>query len=521
MENNANMRDLVRQLQEKKDLALQMGGSQKVAAQKEQGKLTVRERIQHLLDRNTFMEFGMLAGAHPWTEAALGGRYTPADGVVTGYGKIGGRWVAVAAYDFTVLGGSMGMVGETKMTRLRELVLRHRIPMIWLIDSAGARIHEFSLFPSLFAGTGALFREQSILSGVVPQVCAMVGPGAAGTAYIPGLADFVPMVKGISHMALGGPALVKAAVGEDVTEEELGGSSVHCRQSGVADLEVESEPECFRAIRTYLSYFPSHCGEKPPCMPFDGTIEMLDDGILDLVPTNRWRPYDMKQLIQMILDEDTFFELKPEWAKNLITALGRIGGYPVGVIANQPKYLGGILDIHAADKGARFIQLCDAFNIPLIFLQDVPGFMVGTKVEREGIIRHGAKMIHVLSNATVPKLTVVVRKAYGAGYYAMCGRAYEPDLIVAWPTAEISVMGPEGMVGILSRSQYRDLDEAAKKEIMEQIRQKISVYEAARIGYVDDVIDPRQTRQVLFWGLEASWNKDVERPYKKHGVVPV
>ncbi len=515
------MREKVRELEQKRQEALKMGGEKALQKQHKKGKLSARERIQILLDEGTFLEFGMLAGHHPMADGVLAGKNTAADGVITGYGKLNGRYVGVAAYDFTVLGGSMGAVGEIKMTRLRELVLRHRIPIIWLIDSAGARIHEFSLFPPTFAGSGALFREQSIMSGVIPQVCAMVGPGAAGTAYIPGLADFVPMVKGTSHMALGGPPLVKAATGEDISEEELGGSRIHCQISGVADLEVPDDEACMKVIGEYLSYFPSHCEEKPPILPWNEPVGLLDETFLDLVPTDPRRPYDMHKVIEQIVDHGKYFEIKPQWAKNLITCFARIGGYPVGILANQPKVWGGILDVNSADKGARFIQICDAFQIPLVFFQDVPGFMVGSKVEKEGIISHGAKMIHCLSNARVPKLTVVVRKAYGAGYYAMCGRAYEPDLIVAWPTAEISVMGPEGMLGILSRSQLKDLDEKSKKVVLEDIRKKIDAYGAARIGFVDDVIHPLETRQVLFQALEASWNKMVERPFKWRGIMPI
>src|SRR5713226_8504745 len=380
------MKELVDELKAQRQRALAMGGSEAIAKQHAEGKLTVRERIERLFDPDSFHEIGLLA-THANISPAMKGKETPADGVVTGFGKINGRPASLIAYDFTVMAGSMGRTAEVKCNRAREIALSKRMPMIWLIDSAGARIQE--AIGSTFAQSGFLFREESIMSGVVPMVAAMMGPGAAGTAYIPALADFVPMVKGTSHMALGGPPLVKAVVGEDVTPEELGGSKVHCEISGVGDLEVEDDRACLAVIREYLSYFPSSNTELPPRHACDDPAERREEALLDIVPDNPRRAYD------------------------------------------------------AADKAARFIMLCDAFNVPLVFLQDVPGFLVGSKVERAGIIRHGAKMLYAVSEATVPKLTVVLRKAYGAGYFVMCGRAYEPDLIVAWPTAEISVMGPE------------------------------------------------------------------------------
>jgi acetyl-CoA carboxylase carboxyltransferase component len=415
----------------------------------------------------------------------------------------------------------MGQVGEHKMARLRELSVRQRIPMIWLLDSAGARIQSTS--GSTFAGAGALFREQVTLSGVVPQVAAMLGHCAAGTAYIPALADFVPMVSGRGSMALAGPHLVRAAVGEDVTQEELGGSRVHCRKSGVGDLEVADDEECIARIKQYLSYFPSHCEERPPLRSTDDPVDRMDDELLDVLPESNRKPYDMYGVIRRIVDHGEWLDLKPQFAKTIITCLARMGGRPVGLVANQPRQLGGILDNDSADKAARFVNLCNAFGIPLVFLMDVPGFMVGTKVEAAGIIRHGAKMLYAVANATVPKVTVVLRKAYGAGYYVMNGRAYEPDLIVAWPSAEISVMGAEGAVEIVFRKQVEEAeDPAAKKaELIEAYRKIIDVYIAARNDMVDDVIDPRETRPVIIRALELAAEKRVERPWKRHGIVPV
>ena len=449
------------------------------------------------------------------------GRDAPADGVITGYGKVDGRLVAVCAYDFTVMAGSMGMTGELKVTRLRELALTKRMPFVWLLDSAGARIQE--AVGSLFAGSGHLFREEVIMSGVIPQVAALMGPCAAGTAYIPGLADFVPMVKGRGSMALAGPHLVRAAIGEDVTQEELGGSRVHTRKSGVGDLEVDSDEACIQAIKDYLSFFPSHCEEPAPRREVSDPIDRADEELLDVLPETNRKPYDMYDVIRRVVDDGEWFDLKGQWAKTIITCLARIGGRPVGIVASQPRQLGGILDNDSADKAARFVNLCNAFGIPLVFLMDVPGFMVGTKVEAAGIIRHGAKMLYAVANATVPKITVVIRKAYGAGYYVMNGRAYEPDLIVAWPSAEISVMGAEGAVEIVMRRQVEEADDpvAKKAELIDAYRKIIDVYVAAGNDMIDDVIDPRETRKVIAGALEMAERKRVERPWKRHGVVPV
>lgn len=515
-----SLKDMVEDLRKRREAAMQMGGADKVTRQHERGKLTCRERIDLLFDKGTFQEFGIHA-THQSASPQMAGKKTPADGVVTGMGKIDGRWVAAGAYDFTVLGGSIGQVNETKMSRLRELALRERVPIVWLIDSAGARIHETSGFAAGFAATGALFFEQVIMSGVIPQVCAMVGPGAAGTAYIPGLADFVPMVKGTSSMALAGPPLVKAVTGEEISEEDLGGSKIHTEVSGVADLEVANDEDCVRAIREYLSYFPSSCDDRPPVAECNDPIDRMDDALLEIVPDNPRKPYNMYKVIEKIVDDGRIFDIKPKWARTMITCLARIGGRSVGIVANQPNHMAGIIDVNSADKAARFVSLCDAFNLPLVFLMDVPGFMVGSKVEREGIIRHGAKMLHVVASATVPKCTVVVRKAYGAGYYVMCGAAYEPDLLVAWPTAEISVMGPEGMVNILARREMAGADDATKQAMVEQIRGMINPYLSAGAAFLDDVIDPRETRRRIAHALEFSEKKEVYRPRKKHGVIPV
>src|ERR671931_523999 len=480
------MRSLVEELEARRAKAGLGGGEERSARQHAQDKLTARERLDLLIDPGTWTELGIHGRPH-FSQRAMEGKAAPADGVITGYGKVDGRLVAVCAYDFTVMAGSMGMTGELKVARLRELALQKRIPFVWMLDSAGARIQEAA--GSLFAGSGHLFREEVTMSGVVPLVAAMLGPCAAGTAYIPGLSDFVPMVVGQGAMALAGPYLTKAVTGEDISMEDLGGAKVHCRVSGVGDLEVKDDPECIDAVKRYLSYFPSNCEERPPLRQTTDPDDRMSEKLLDIVPESSRQPYDMYDVIREIVDDGEWFDIKPKFARTLITCFARFGGQPVGIVANQPKQLGGILENDSADKAARFINLCDAFNIPLVFLQDVPGFMVGSKVEHAGIIRHGAKMLYAVSEATVPKLTVVLRKAYGAGYFVMCGRAYEPDLIVAWPTAEISVMGPEGGTSIVFR---REIAAAAEPDVerarrIDEFRQLIDPYTAAGAALIDDV----------------------------------
>jgi acetyl-CoA carboxylase carboxyltransferase component len=514
------MRPLVEDLHARREQAKLGGGEERIALQHERGKLTARERIDLLVDPGTFVEIGIHAGPH-FSQRAMEGKEAPADGVITGWGDVDGRPCCIAAYDFTVMAGSMGMTGELKVSRLREMALQKRMPFIWLLDSAGARIQEAA--GSLFAGSGHLFREEVTMSGVIPLVAAMLGPCAAGTAYIPGLSDFVPMVVGQGAMALAGPHLTKAVTGEDISMEDLGGARVHCRVSGVGDLEVKDDRECIDAVKRYLSYFPASCEERPPVRESSDPKDRMSERLLDIVPESARHPYDMYDVIREIVDDGEYFDIKPKFARTIITCLARFGGRPVGIVANQPKQLGGILENDSADKAARFINLCDAFNIPLVFLQDVPGFMVGSKVEHAGIIRHGAKMLYAVSRATVPKITVVVRKAYGAGYYVMCGKAYEPDLIVAWPTAEISVMGPEGAVNIIGRSAIEASDdpERTREEMLAQIRKSIDPYIAAHNDVIDDVIDPRETRPTIIRGLRMAAGKRVQRPAKKHGVMPV
>jgi acetyl-CoA carboxylase carboxyltransferase component len=524
------MKDRVDALQQLRDRKAEMGGPERVARQRARNKLDARARLALLFDPGTVQELGGLAAAEgriPEEEDAA--RPTAADGVITAVGHVGGRPVAAAIYDFTILGGSIGEVGERKVTRLRDLALKERLPLVWLVDSAGARLEASEVDPRRLAGfadTGYLFREQSVLSGVVPQVAAMLGPGAAGTAYIPGLADYVPMVKEIGSIAVGGPALVESTVGEKVTEQELGGSKVHNEISGVADGEFPDDAACIAAVRTYLSFFPAHCQEKPPRQPSADPIDRRDESLLSVVPDNPRQAFDMHKVIHALVDDRHFFPLKPRFGRNVITGLGRIDGYPLGIVASNSMFLGGVLDVAASDKAARFISLCDAFQVPLLFLQDVPGFLVGTKTEQQGLIRHGAKMLQAVASATVPKFTVVVRKGYGAGYYVMNGRAFEPDLLVAWPSAEIGVMGADGLVAIAGRKLLEGAGspEAAKElkeSLAAQLRPHVRVDRAAAMAMIDDIIDPRDTRRQLALALRRSVNKTVERPWRRREVPPL
>lgn len=493
-----------------------MGGETAIAKQRSRGKLTVRERLDLLADKGTFLEFGVLADHTPYNQE-LAGKNTPCDGVVTGTCLVEGRPVAVAAYDFTVIAGSMGEVGERKVERIRKLALEERIPMIWLLDSAGARIQEIA--GAHFAGTGGLFFEQVELSGVVPQVAAVMGPTAAGTSYIAALADYTPMVKGVGSMALAGPPLVKAAIGEDISTEDLGGSKVHCQISGCGDGEFESDEACLMAIRKYLSYFPPHAKSKPPIRRDARGLKLeISDDILSILPESNRKAYDIKKIIQHVVDHGDFFEIKPDFAKNIVVGFGRIMGHPVGIVANQPSFLGGAIDSDAADKAARFMLTCDAFEIPLVFLHDCPGFIVGSRAEKNGIIRHGAKMLHIVASLTVPKLSVVIRKSYGAGYYVMCGKGLKPDLIVGWPSAEISLMGAEGAVNIVMKNKE---DAEAKSQKVAEYRANIGGLISARLAHIDDLIDPRETRIVLFRALQYCFNKRPARSRRKHGVMPV
>ncbi|MBI1949477.1 MAG: acyl-CoA carboxylase subunit beta [Deltaproteobacteria bacterium] len=516
----------IKDLEERLAKIRKMGGEEAVARQHAAGKLTARERVALLFDKRADGSLAfdeLMVHAHHTSESPMmQGRDTPADGVVGGTGLVDGRPVACIAYDFTVMAGTIGHNTEMKCHRIRELALERRMPMIWLLDSAGARVQEATT--AMFAGSGQMFYDQVMMSGVIPQVAAMMGPCFAGTAYVPGLADFVPMVKKTSAMALAGPPLVKAATGADVTPDELGGPKLHCRESGVGDLEVDDDQDMIAQVKTWLSFFPSSFDDELPCYSTTDTDQRRIEDATSLVPENTRAPMDMHGLIDRLRDQDgPLFELKPKFGQAIITTLIRMGGRPIGVIASNSKHLGGVLTNDPADKAAKFIETCDAFGIPLLFLQDVPGFMVGVKTEKEGIIRHGSKMLFAVSRATVPKITVVVRKGYGAGYYVMCGKGYQPDLIVAWPNAEISVMGPEGAVNIAFRKQIEGSSnpDETRAQLVESFRDLITPYVPAARTYIDDVIDPRDTRKVILAALSTARRRKKQLPPRRHAIMPV
>jgi acetyl-CoA carboxylase carboxyltransferase component len=493
------------------------GGAERYHSKaREQGKLFVRERLRRLLDdADSFVEDGLLANA-------LAGDL-PADGVVTGVGRIAGRDVAVVANDSTVKAGSWGTRTVEKIIRIEEYALRHEVPLVWLVDSAGARItDQVEMFPGR-RGAGKIFYNQVRLSGRVPQVCCLFGPSAAGGAYIPAFCDVVFMVDGNASMYLGSPRMAEMVIGERTTLEEMGGAAMHCRVSGCGDLLCADEDEAIQAARRYLSYFPGNWRGEPPTEEPRGPA--YSGPVAPLVPVDESQPFDMLPLVAAISDESSFFEIKPEFAPELITGLARIEGRAVGIVANQPLAKGGVLFVDSADKGARFIWLCDAFNLPLVFLADVPGFMIGTEVERQGIIRHGAKMITAVSEATVPKICVVVRKAYGAGLYAMAGPGFEPDATLALPTASIAVMGPEAAVNAVYYNKLAALPEERRAEEFERLqreyREDVDLVRLAADLVVDAVVQPEALRAEVSRRLAAAAGKDREFTRRRHGVPPV
>lgn len=546
----------LKELREKNRLAELGGGLKRISRQHDQGKLTARERIERLLDPGTFNEMDKLVVSSSDIAGGTGdkgGRIAaPGDGVVTGYGTIGGRLVFVYSQDFTVLGGSLGKMHAAKIAKVLETATKVGAPVIGLNDSGGARIQEGV---DALSGYGRIFYLNTIASGVVPQISVILGPCAGGAVYSPALTDFVFMVRGISHMFITGPQVIKAVTGEDVTQEELGGADTHARISGVVHRVADSEDECFNDIRRLLSYLPSNNMEEPPAgSPLSesavaggtgredtvlsspeersaaGESAVFDDpgrveeSLLDVLPEESNRPYDMHRIIEATIDRGTFFELQPDYAANLITGFARLAGRVVGILANQPVVLAGCLDINASDKGARFIRFCDAFNIPIITLVDVPGFLPGTAQEYGGIIRHGAKMLHAYSEATVPKITLIVRKAYGGAYLAMCSRDLGADQVLAWPSAEVAVMGPEGAANIIYKDEIEkaaDPKAALEEKIAEYRRKFANPYVPAERGYIDAVIEPQDTRPKLVNALEMAGMKREMRPAKKHGNIPL
>lgn len=495
---------------------IKKGGAEKYHQQAQaQGKMFVRHRLEMLLDPGSMQEDGLFANCQ---QPDL-----PADGVVTGYGKINGQPVCFMANDSTVKAGSWGWRTVEKIIRIQEMAYKLRLPMIYLVDSAGARItDQVEMFPGR-RGAGKIFYNQVKMSGVIPQICLLFGPSAAGGAYIPAFCDVVIMVEGNASMYLGSPRMAEMVIGEKVTLEEMGGAMMHCSVSGCGDVLVKSEAEAIAWAKRYLSYMPANNQCSPPSL--EGKKPAAGKPLANIIPAHQNIPFDMYEFIKGIVDEDSFLEIKSLFAQEVITGLARIEGHVFGIIANQPKVKGGVLFVDSADKVAKFVWLCDAFNIPLLFLMDVPGFMIGTKVERAGIIRHGAKLIYAISEATVPKFSVVVRKAYGAGLYAMCGPAFEPDACLALPSAQIAVMGPEAAVNAVYGNKIAQLEGEEKRKFIESKRQEyqedIDIYRLASELVVDGIIAPENLRSEIVNRLDFARNKQRHFSDRRHGVIPV
>lgn len=489
------------------------GGSEKhIKKQHEAGKLTARERLDKLLDSGTFVELDRFI-THRCTEFGMDKKEIPGEGVVTGYGTVDGRLVYVFAQDFTVLGGSLGEMHARKIVKVQDLALKMGAPLIGLNDSGGARIQEAV---DALSGYGQIFFRNTLCSGVIPQISAIMGPCAGGAVYSPALTDFVYMVQGTSQMFITGPQVIAAVTGETVTADQLGGAMTHNQQSGVAHFVAQDDEDCLQQIRRLLSFLPSNNLDNPPVYDTADDPERLEEALNAIIPDNSDHPYDMKEIIGNIVDDADFYEVQPYYATNMITGFARLAGKTIGIIANQPKMMAGCLDINASDKAARFIRFCDAFHIPLLNMVDVPGFLPGTDQEYGGIIRHGAKMLFAYSEATVPKVTLVVRKAYGGSYLAMCSRDLGADQLIAWPTAEIAVMGPAGAAKIIFK---KDEDIEAKTD--EYIKNFANPYQAAKRGFVDMVIEPSHTRPVLVNAFAMLESKREGRPAKRHGNIPL
>jgi acetyl-CoA carboxylase carboxyltransferase component len=496
------------------------GGLERIEAQHKRGRLTARERLDLLLDRGSFREVDAFV-AHRTTDFGLDEKQFLSDSVVTGWGTIDGRLVYVFSQDFTVFGGSLGEVHAEKVCKIMDMAIKTGAPVIGLNDSGGARIQEGVVS---LGGYADIFLRNTLASGVIPQISAIMGPCAGGAVYSPALTDFIFMVKGSSYMFVTGPDVVKSVTAEEVSFEELGGASVHSATSGVCHYVAENEADCLFLIRKLLGYIPQNNMEDPP---FVKSIDdpLREDAALDtIIPENPNKPYDIKEVITKIVDNGEFFEIHTGYAQNIVVGFARLGGHSVGIVANQPAVLAGVLDINASEKGARFIRFCDCFNIPIVTFEDVPGFLPGVKQEHGGIIRSGAKLLYAYCEATVPKLTVITRKAYGGAYDVMSSKHIRGDLNLAWPTAEIAVMGPEGAVNIIFRKELAEAeDPAAKKaELVQMYREKFAnPYVAASRGYIDDVIEPRETRPRLINGLELLAHKRDSNPQKKHGNIPL
>lgn len=490
------------------------GGADKIKKQHEAGKLTARERIDVLLDKGTFVEVDKFV-VHQCTNFGMEKTKISGDGIIAGYGKVEGRLVYVYAYDFTVFGGSLSRTNANKIVKVQRLAIKMGAPVIALNDSGGARIQEGV---ASLAGYGDIFYQNTISSGVIPQISVILGPCAGGACYSPALTDFIFMVKEKSHMFVTGPDVVKTVTHEDVTKEVLGGAHTHCAISGVSHFMGENEEDTLMMVRELLSFLPSNNMEDAPLMPSleDNTRE--DPRLNDIVPADPNKPYDIKELIEAVVDQNYFFEVMPLFAQNIVIGLARMGGKTIGIVANQPNYLAGVLDIDASDKAARFIRFCDCFNIPLITFEDVPGFLPGTTQEHHGIIRHGAKIVYAFVEATVPKITIITRKAYGGAYIVMSSKHTGSDVNFAYPSAEIAVMGAAGAVNIL----YRNADEETRAAALAEYEEKFSnPYRAAELGYVDEIILPQQTRAKIIQSLEMTHTKSRSHPAKKHGNIPL
>lgn len=506
-------------LRELRSRAVLGGGQKRIDQQHERGKLTARERLALLLDDGSFQEFGALA-THSLTTFGLDQQRFPGDGVVTGFGKIQGRRVAVFSQDFTVMGGSFSEVQSQKICRIMDKALEAGIPVIGLGDSGGARIQEGV---RSLAAYGEVFVRNVLASGVVPQISVILGPCAGGAVYSPALTDFIIMA-GQSYMFLTGPEVIKAVTGEQVSISDLGGAEVHCGRSGVAQLSAETEEEGLELCKLVLSYLPQNNNEEAPRLLPEDPISRMDESLNELIPDGENTPYDIRDAIASIFDQDSFLEIQPNFAANAVVGFARLDGYSVGIIANQPCYMSGALNIDASDKIARHIRICDAFNIPVVTFIDCPGFLPGTGQEYGGVIRHGAKIIYAYCEATVPMISIVTRKAMGGAYVAMSSRQMRADVTFAWPTGQIAVMGAEGAVNILFSKEIKEAadPEARRKEILAQYREEFfNPYRAADIGQIDEVIEPRETRPRLARALETLRTKVAQNPPRKHGLCPV
>lgn len=490
------------------------GGIDKIEKQHAAGKMTARERINLLLDKGTFVELDKLV-THRCTNFGMDKHKIPGDGVVSGYGKIDGRQVFVYAYDFTAYGGTLSSANSQKIVKVQTLALRNGAPCIALNDSGGARIQEGV---ESLTGYASIFYQNTIASGVIPQISAILGPCAGGACYSPALTDFIFMVKDKSHMFITGPDVVKTVTHEEVDKEELGGAYVHSTESGVAHFMSNTEEEVIMGIRELLSFLPSNNMEDAPSGTCNDDIRREVEALQSVVPSDPNIPYDMKDVIEPVVDDHYFFEVMPHFAKNAVIGFARLGGKPVGIVANQPAFLAGVLDIDASDKIARFIRFCDCFNIPIVTFEDVPGFLPGSVQEHNGIIRHGAKIVYAYAEATVPKVTLITRKAYGGAYVVMGSKQTGADVNLAYPTAEVAVMGAEGAVNIL----YRNASEEGKKKAIEEYRENFAnPYRVAELGYIDEIILPKDTRYKLIQALEMAQNKMQTNPPKKHGNMPL